>query len=79
MLIIPDLNGWSTSTQGPWQLLFNDDFIIKLFETNIGTSTQEKLFVGTKEECETKAQELNLPLVSWDSLGVTEEPINEEL
>lgn len=73
MLITPDLNGWSTSTQGLWQLIFNDDYIIKLFEVTSGTSTQEKLFVGTKEECETKVQELNLPLASYDSLGLIEE------
>ena len=69
MLITPDSNGWSTSMQGPWQLLFNDQYIIKLFETDVGTSTQEKLFVGTKEECDLKVIELNLPLASEDSLG----------
>lgn len=69
MLITPDSNGWSTSTQGPWQLLFNDQYIIKLFETNLGTSTQEKLFVGTKEECDAKIKELQLPLASYDSLS----------
>ena len=77
MLITSDSNGWSTSTEGPWQLLFNDQYIIKLFETNLGTSTQEKLFVGTKEECLAKVQELNLPLASWDSLGSVEEPVEE--
>jgi len=73
MLITSDSNGWSTSTEGPWQLLFNDRYIIKLFETNLGTSTQEKLFVGTKEECEAKIVKLNLPLVSKDALGIIEE------
>ena len=78
MLIQPNEQGWSTSTEGPWQLLFNDLYIIKLFETNIGTSTQEKLFTGTKEECEAKVEELNLPLASCDSLGPVEELLEEE-
>ena len=75
MLIQPNEQGWSTSSEGPWQLIFNDEYIIKLIETSIGTSTQEKLFVGTKEECEAKIAELALPLASHDSLG----PIEEEL
>jgi hypothetical protein len=75
MLIEPNEQGWSVSNQGPWQLLFNDQYIIKLFEATIGTSTQEKLFVGTKEECEAKVQELGLPLASRDSLGPVEEEI----
>jgi len=75
MLIEPNSEGWSTSNQGPWQLIFSDQYIIKLFEVNLGTSTQEKLFVGTKEECEFKILELNLPLASKDSLGVVEEEL----
>lgn len=62
MLIEPNEQGWSMSDQGPWQLLFNDQYIIRLFEVTSGTSTQEKLFVGTKEECELKIAELSLPL-----------------
>jgi len=75
MLIEPNSEGWSTSNQGPWQLIFSDQYIIKLFEVDLGTSTQEKLFVGTKEECESKILELNLPLASRDSLGVVEEEL----
>ena len=70
MLIEPNQQGWSMSDQGPWQLLFNDQYIIKLFEVTSGTSTQEKLFVGTKEECEAKIIELGLPFVF-------EEPSND--
>lgn len=73
MLIEPNEQGWSTSGNGPWQLIFNDEYIIKLFETSIGTSTQEKLFVGTKEECEAKIAELALPLASENSIERTEE------
>jgi len=73
MLIQPNEQGWSTSNQGPWQLIFNDHYIIKLFEVNLGTSTQEKLYIGTKEECEAKIAELRLPLASNDSLGEIED------
>jgi hypothetical protein len=73
MLIERNAQGWSTSTQGPWQLIFNDQYIIKLFETNVGSSTQEKLFVGTKEECEAKIQELGVPLVISNPLDLTED------
>ncbi len=69
MLIEPNIQGWSMSDQGPWQLIFNDHYIIKLLEVGSGTSTQEKLFVGTKEECEAKVAELNLPLAANNSLG----------
>ena len=76
MLIEPNERGWSTSDQGPYQLIFNDQYIIKLFEVNLETSTQEKLFVGTKEECEAKITALNLPLASKNSLGeIEEQPI----
>lgn len=72
MLIIPDEQGWSTSDQGPWHLIFNNEYIIKLIQVGLGTSTQEKLFVGSKEECEAKIAELGLPLVSNNSLGEVE-------
>ena len=75
MLIEPNEQGWSTSNQGPYQLIFNDQYTIKLFEVNLGTSTQEKLFVGTKEECEFKISELGLPLVSNNALGEVQETI----
>ena len=75
MLIEPNEQGWSTSDQGPWQLIFNDQYIIKMFEINSGTSTQEKLFVGTKEDCEAKVDELNLPLAANNSLGEIEQEV----
>ena len=76
MLIEQNEQGWSMSDQGPWQLIFNDQYIIKLFEVTSGTSTQEKLFVGTKEECENKIQELGLPYVSENSLGEIEDVVD---
>jgi hypothetical protein len=56
MLIQRDTNNWSFSLEeqnGLWHLLFNNDKnVITLFESVGITSTQENLFVGTKEECE---------------------------
>lgn len=82
MLIEPNEQGWSMSDQGPWQLIFNDECIIKIFEVMSGTSTQEKLFVGTKEECKNKALELNLPLAFFKTIqeyAQTDiDPLNEE-
>ena len=75
MTIEENEQGWSISDQGPWQLIYNDEYIIKLFEVISGTSTQEKLFVGTKEECEAKCSELNLPLASNNALGEIEQEI----
>ena len=75
MIIEPNGQGWSTSTEGLWHLLFNDQYIIKLFQNEFGTSTQEKLFAGTKEECEAKITELGLPLAFDSSLGIVEEDL----
>ena len=56
MLIQRDINNWSFSTEeqnGLWHLIFdNDKNVITLFHSIGITSTQENLFVGTKEECE---------------------------
>lgn len=46
---------------GPFQLVYNDKCLILLQEVIGITTTQEKIFCGTQEECEAKAQELNLP------------------
>jgi hypothetical protein len=56
MIIQKNTNNWSFSTEeqnGLWHLIFdNDKNVITLFESIGITSTQENLFVGTKEECE---------------------------
>ena len=56
MLIQKNTNNWSFSTEeqnGLWHLIFdNDKNVITIFESIGITSTQENLFVGTKEECE---------------------------
>lgn len=55
MIIQRDANNWSFSTEeqnGLWHLIFdNNKNVITLFESIGITSTQENLFVGTKEEC----------------------------
>lgn len=58
MIIEPN---WTVSDQGPWQLIYNDQQIISLHEAQGATSTQGKLFVGTKEECEVEIERLGLP------------------
>jgi len=56
MIIQKNTNNWSFSTEeqnGLWHLIFdNDKNVITIFESIGITSTQENLFVGTKEECE---------------------------
>jgi hypothetical protein len=56
MLTQRDIYNWSFSTEeqnGLWHLIFdNDKNVITLFESIGITSTQENLFVGTKEECD---------------------------
>jgi hypothetical protein len=56
MRIEKTINNWSFSTEeqnGLWHLIFdNDNNVITLFESIGITSTQENLFVGTKEECD---------------------------
>ena len=64
MLIQRDINNWSFSTEeqnGLWHLVFDDDeTVIALFQAIGITSTQENLFVGTKEECEQFIADSNL-------------------
>lgn len=47
--------------EGPFQLVYNDKCLILLEEVVGITTTQEKIFCGTQEECEAKALELSLP------------------
>lgn len=58
MIIEPN---WTVSSQGPWQLIYNDAQIISLLEVHGTTSTEGNLFVGTKEECEAEIARLGLP------------------
>jgi hypothetical protein len=72
MLIERNVNNWSFSTEeqnGLWHLIYdNNKNVITLFESIGITSTQENLFVGTKEECVAKITELGLLFVSINSL-----------
>lgn len=49
------------SEEGPFQLIYNDKCLILLHAVVGITTTHENIFCGTKEECEAKVQELNLP------------------
>jgi|LakMenE01Jun11ns_1017448.scaffolds.fasta_scaffold5129551_1 hypothetical protein len=53
------------TAEGPYQLIYNDRCLILLHESIGITTTQENIFCGTKEECEAKIQELNLPW-AWE-------------
>ena len=63
MIISKNQNGWAFSTHeqnGLWHVLHNDVKVIMFFEAIGITSTQENLFVGTKEECEQFIADSNL-------------------
>jgi hypothetical protein len=49
------------TTEGPYQLIYTGRCLILLHKVVGITTTQENIFCGTKEECEAKVQELNLP------------------
>ena len=79
MLIQRDTNNWSFSTEeqnGLWHLIFDyDKNVITLFHSIGITSTQENLFVGTKEECDQYIVDQNLILLAAE---VTPEPYQPE-
>lgn len=52
---------WTITSQGPWQLIYNDHSIISLAEAEGVISTEAKVFVGTQEECEAERVQLGLP------------------
>ena len=54
-------NATTITEEGPYQLIYNDKCLILLYEVVGITTTEENIFCGTKEECEAKIQELNLP------------------
>lgn len=72
MIISKNSNGWSISTEGQnglWHLIFDDNSAIALFESIGQTSTQLNLFVGTKEQCDAKIDELGLFVTANESLN----------
>lgn len=60
MNIKSNSEGWRFDESVGWKLIHNDIDVIFFEETEKAISTQEKLFVGTKEECD--AEILNLGL-----------------
>ena len=75
MIIQPN---WTITDQGPWQLIYNDAFIISLLEVEGITSTQGYIFAGTKEECDAEIIRLNLPWASGFVSPVVDENIVTE-
>lgn len=71
MTIAPN---WTVSDQGPCQLIYNDHQIISLLEVEGITSTEGKLFVGTKEECEAEITRLGLPFPQVEATDPEPEP-----
>lgn len=57
---------WTITSEGPWQLIYDDKSIIILSEASGTTSTSANVFVGTKEECEEEMKQLGLPMAGED-------------
>jgi hypothetical protein len=80
MLTQRDIYNWSFSTEeqnGLWHLIFdNDKNVITLFESIGITSTQENLFVGTKEECDQYIIDNNLIIPPTEEVVI--EPVPTE-
>jgi hypothetical protein len=60
MNIKPNNDGWRFDESVGWKLIHNDIDVIFFEETDKAISTQEKLFVGTHEECEAERVRLGL-------------------
>jgi hypothetical protein len=52
MNIKSNSEGWRFDESVGWKLIHNDIDVIFFEETEKAISTQEKLFVGTEQECE---------------------------
>jgi len=60
MNIEPNNDGWSFDESVGWKLIHNDIDVIFFEETYKAISTQEKLFVGTQQECDNQILNLGL-------------------
>lgn len=60
MTIEPNNEGWSFDESVGWKLIHNGDIIIFFEETDNTVSTQEQLFIGTREECQNEIERLGL-------------------
>jgi hypothetical protein len=76
--------GWRFDESVGWKLIHNDIDVIFFEETDKAISTQEKLFVGTKEECEAEITRLDLKppheieeVLDDDALLETEAPVSD--
>lgn len=70
--------GWRFDESFGWKLIHNDIDVIFFEETDKAISTQEKLFVGTKEECENLITELGLTIPPEEELTIAPEVVPEE-
>lgn len=78
MNIEPNNDGWRFDESVGWKLIHNDIDVIFFEETDKAISTQEKLFVGTKEECENLITELGLTIPPEGELTIAPEVVPEE-
>jgi hypothetical protein len=60
MNIKSNSEGWRFDESVGWKLIHNDIDVIFFEETEKAISTQEKLFVGTEQECEDQIKNLDL-------------------
>ncbi len=60
MIISPNENGWSFDESHACKLVHDGTNIIIFEETDKSISTQNVLYVGTKEECEEQIKNLDL-------------------
>jgi hypothetical protein len=70
--------GWRFDESIGWKLIHNDIDVIFFGETEKAISTQEKLFVGTKEECENIITELHLNYYTGEELVDSQEEIQQQ-
>jgi hypothetical protein len=73
MNIKPNNDGWSFDESVGWKLIHNDIDVIFFEETDKAISTQEKLFVGTQQECEAEIARLGLLWVTEEIGNVLED------
>jgi hypothetical protein len=67
-------NGWIFDESTGWKLIHNDQIVIFFEFTDKSISTQEKLFIGTKEECEQYIVDNNLLYTKYEEAADAGEP-----
>ena len=76
MIISPNENGWSFDESNSWKLVHDGINIIIFEQTDKSISTQNVLFVGTQEECDSEINRLGL---IWPHSDVSETEVIEGL